>query len=212
VSDLDLDSSPDGVDAGDGDAPEAESSRRSPVLILAITLAILFAVAATVLGVVVAGQDDSDPRLEDVRAAAGRFGEALVTYDYRDPDAHKASVLALSTGSFRQSYEEAFDQGLARIITEVQATSTGFVKDIYVSEIDEERAQAIVVVDIEHDGSGGPRTLFDVYFRLTFVEVDGTWKVDQVTDLNFDAGATPTDPTGSTTSTTAPGTTTTSVP
>jgi hypothetical protein len=58
-----------------------------------------------------------------------------------------------------------------------------------VSALDEERAEAIVVVDIEHDGASGPRSLFDVYFLLALVEVDGRWKVDQVTDLNFDAGA-----------------------
>jgi hypothetical protein len=194
------------VDADDADdAAISDPRRRSPALILAVTLAVLFGLAAAALGVLAAQDDGTDPRLDDVRRAAGQFGEALVTYDFRDPDAHRSAVLALSTGSFRQEYEDAFDQGLAQVITEAEATSTGFVKDIYVSELDEERAQAIVVVDIEHTGTGGPRTLFDVYFRLTFVEVDGDWKVDQVTDLNFDAGATPT-------STTLPGSSTTSIP
>ena len=50
-----------------------------------------------------------------------------------------------------------------------------------------------------------PRTLVDVYIKLTFVEVNGAWKVDQVTDLNFDAGSTPP-------STTVPGSPTTSIP
>lgn len=184
---------------------DEEPGRRSAALILAVTLAVVFGLAAAVLGVVAVAQDETDPRLEDVRRTAGRFGETLVTYDYRDPDAHRSAVLALSTGSFRDEYEDAFDGGLAEVITEAEATSTGFVKDIYVSELDEERAQAIVVVDIDHTGAGGPRTLHDVYFRLTFVEVDGTWKVDQVTDLNFDAGTAPT-------STTVPTSSTTSVP
>lgn len=178
--------------------------RRSAALVLAVTLAALFGIAAAVFGVLAAQGGGTDGRLEDVRRRAGEFGEALVTYDYRDPDAHRSAVLALSTGSFRQEYEDAFDQGLAQIITDVEATSTGFVKDVYVSELDDEQAQAIVVVDIEHSGSGGPRTLYDVYFRLTFVAVDGSWKVDQVTDLNFDAG--------SSTPTTAPASATTSIP
>lgn len=199
-------------DTSEGADPVAPERPRRPLLVLAITLAVLFAVAAAVLGVVAASRGDGDDRLQAVREAAGRFGEALVTYDYHDPDAHRSAVLGLSTGSFRQEYEDAFDQGLADVITEVEATSTGFVKDVYVSEVDEERAQAIVVVDIEHTGSGGPRTLFDIYFRLTFVEVDGEWKVDQVTDLNFDTGPSPSDPTASTTSTTAPRSSTTSVP
>lgn len=176
----------------EGEAPGG-TDRRSPALVLAISLAVLFAIAAAVLGVLAVGPADGDARLDEVRASAGRFGEALVTYDFRDPEAHRKAVLALSTGSFRQEYEDAFDQGLSQIITEVEATSTGVVKDIYVSELGQEDAQAIVVVDIEHTGTGGPRTLYDVYFRLTFVEVDGAWKVDQVTDLNFDtAPASPT--------------------
>lgn len=183
---------------------------RSPALVLAISLAMVLGLAAAVFGVLALGSDD-DGRAQAVREAAGRFGEALVSYDFRQPDEHRDTILALSTGSFREEYEDAFDQGLADIITEVEATSTGFVKEVYVSELDDERAQAIVVVDIEHDGSGGPRTLFDVYFRLTFVEVDGQWKVDQVTDLNFDDGATP--GSGSTTtSSIAPGSTPSSVP
>lgn len=205
MSDQDLAGPADSLDEDGVPAPIVEPAHRSAALILATTLAVVFGVAAAVLGVLAADRDGTDPRLEEVRRTAGRFAEALVTYDYRDPDAHRAAVLALSTGSFRDEYEDAFDDGLALVIDEVQATSTGFVKDIYVSELDEERAQAIVVVDIDHDGTGGPRTLLDVYFRVTFVEVDGAWKVDQVTDLNFDAGATPA-------STTVPGSSTTSVP
>ncbi len=199
-------------DTDDPGPPAPGAAGRSPVLVLAVSLAILFGLAAAVLGVVAASRGGGDERLDDIRRAAGTFGEALVTYDFQDPDAHRDAVLALSTGSFREEYEDAFDEGLAQVITEVEATSTGFVKDVYVSEVDEERAQAIVVVDIEHTGTAGPRTLFDVYFRLTFVQVGGEWKVDQVTDLNFDTGPTPAAPGDSTTSTTAPGSSSTSVP
>lgn len=163
--------------------------RVRPALVLAVTAAVLFGAAAIVLALLLAsdGDDDSD----DLRATAGRFGAALVTYDYHDPEAHRDAVLGYATGSFRQEYEDAFDQGLGQVITEVQAVSTGYVKDVYLSAIDEERAQAIVVVDIEHEGASGPNTLYDVYFRLTMVRVDGAWKVDQVTDLNFDAASGP---------------------
>lgn len=200
-------------DPSAADAPAPEPARgRSPALILAITLAVVFGAAAVGLAVVAAGGSEGKDRAEGVRVAAGQFGEALVTYDFRDPDAHRDAVLALSTGSFRQEYEDAFDQGLAQIITEVEATSAGFVKDIYVSEVGEDDAQAIVVADVEHTGTGGPRTLYDVYFRLTFIEVGGEWKVDQVTDLNFDTGAAaPQDP-ATTSTTAAPGSPAPSLP
>ena len=183
-----------------GPAQGSTPDRRRSALVLAVTLAVVFAVLAGVLAVLLAGEGGDD-EVEDLRETAGRFGEALVTYDYRDPEAHRDAVLGLATGSFREEYQDAFDQGLGEVITQVEAVSIGHVKDIYLSAIDAEQAQAIVVVDIEHEGTGGPNNLYDVYFRLTMVEVGGEWKVDQVTDLNFDAGGGEgtTAPTGSTT-------------
>lgn len=185
ASDLDL--TPAGSEPEAPGAPDRKGGRPR-ALVVAVSLAAVFALATAVLAVMVTGGGD-DSRLEGLRSTAGRFGEALVTYDYHDPKAHRDAVLDFATGSFREEYETAFDQGLGQIITEVKATSRGYVKDIYLSAVDEERAQAIVVVDIEHEGSSGPNTLYDVYFRLTLVEVGGRWKVDQVTDLNFDKGA-----------------------
>src|SRR3546814_15941648 len=96
---------------------------------------------------------------------------------------------------------DLFDQGLADIITEVEAVSQGFVKDVWVSEVDEESASAVVSVDVEHDGSAGPRTIYDLYFRVTLLRDGGEWKVDQVSDLTCGSGSgstgtgLPTDPT-----------------
>ena len=94
-------------------------------------------------------------RRRSLRRAASEVGTAFLTYDYQDPEAHKAAVLALATGSFRTEYQKAFDEGLGELITKVKATSKGFVKDVYVSEIDAERAQAIVVADVTRNGAGG---------------------------------------------------------
>jgi len=186
-------------------APPAPRGRRA-ALVVAIGLAVAFAIAASVLAVLLA-QDDDGGR-DALRAAAGEFGEALVTYDHADPEAHRDAVLARSTGSFRTEYDDAFDQGLGKLITELQATSQGFVKDVYLTEVEEGQALAIVVMDVESDGSGGPRTVYDVYVRLTMIQVDGRWLVDDVTDLSFGSGAGLGD--GVTTDTTA--TPTTSVP
>jgi hypothetical protein len=194
-------------DDGPGAPPEGrhDASRRSPALILVTSLAVALAVAVAVLAVLLAGDDGEDSRLDDVRRAAGTFGEALVTYDYHDPDEHREAVLALSTGSFREEYQDAFDAGLAEVITEVEAVSTGIAKDVYVSELGDADAQAIVVLDVEVTGVSGPRTQRDLYILLTFVEVQGEWKVDQVTDLSFDPAS------ATTTTSGAPESTTTSI-
>ena len=178
---------PAGPDDGARGRSQPRRGPRSRALVLAVAVALVLAGVATVLGVLLvrAGGDD----LDELRTAAGEFGEALVTYDHEDPDAHRDAVLDRATGSFAGEYEEAFDRGLGELITDLEATSQGFVKDVYVTEVDRGQALAIVVMDIENDGSGGPRTLFDVYVRLTMIEVDGTWLVDDVTDLSFGSGA-----------------------
>lgn len=191
------------------DEPASAPPPRQPTFVLAVTLAVLFGLAAAALAVLLATGAADDDELDDLRSRAGQFAEALVTYDFEDPDRHRERVLGFATGSFREEYEDAFDQGLAQIISEVEAVSQGFVKDVYLSQVDEGQAQAVVVVDIEHDGAGGPRTLYDIYFRLTLVEVEGEWKVDQVTDLNF--GTDPA-PGGTDAPTDATESTTTSVP
>lgn len=195
---MDIDADPAPASEPPPGAATAAGSR-TPFLVAA-GLAVVFAVAAAMLAVIAAGRDEDGT--ERLRETAGRFGEALVSYDYHDPQAHRDTVLGLATGSFRDEYEAAFDQGLAKVITEVKAVSRGHVKDVYLSAVDEERAQAIVVVDIDHEGTSGPNTLYDVYFRLTLVKIDGRWKVDQVTDLNFDPAGGAVTP-GTTTPTTA---------
>lgn len=207
--------------AGD-EVPEELSEREEPAarqtpgatrnrtfLVLVTSIAVVLAVVAAALGFLLLTSSDDDDAASELRRTAGRFGEALVTYDYRTPDEHREEVMSFATGSFREEYEDAFDQGLVQIITEVEAVSTGVVKDVYLSEVDEETASAIVVVDIEHDGTAGERTLYDIYFRLSLVRVGDEWKVDQVTDLNFDSAPSGVG-TGVTTTTTP--TSTTSLP
>ena len=108
-------------------------STRGPGFVLAVGLAVVFAVVAAVLAAVLMTRQEGGDDLDELREVAGRFGEVLVTYDYHDPDAHKDAVLALASGSFRQDYEDAFDQGLGQIITQVQAVSRGRVNDVFLT-------------------------------------------------------------------------------
>lgn len=191
-------------EAGEGRAVVSDAPGR-PGFVIAVSLAVLFGLAAVVLGLLVASEGDAEDGLGDLRSAAGRFGEALVTYDFRDPEAHRDAVLELATGSFRQDYEDAFDEGLGQIITQVQAVSTGSVNDVFLSSVDQDQAQAVVSLDIEVSGTSGERTLTDQYVLLTLIRLDVGWRVDQVTDLSFpEAGAAPPAADGSVTTTTAP--------
>jgi hypothetical protein len=200
MTDLEEPTEPD-TDATVDLAPVEPSATPRAALILAISIAVVLGVVS--LALAVRSREDgvgTSGATASLREASGQVGQALLTYDYKDPKAHKDGVLALATGSFRTEYQRAFDQGLGALITKVKATSKGFVKDVYVSEIDHDQAETIVVADVTRDGAGGKRTLYDIYILLSFVKVKGTWKVDQVTDLNFaQAGAD-----GATTSTSVP--------
>lgn len=179
---------------------------------LAAGLAVLFAVVVAVLTVVLVTQDKDEDDLDELRQAAGRFGEVLVTYDYHDPEAHKDAVLELASGSFRQDYEDAFDQGLGQIITQVQAVSRGTVNDVFLSSVDGGQAQAVVSLDVEVSGTSGQRTLLDQYVLLTLIRLEDGWKVDQVTDLSFPTTGSGTPPATTETTTTTAASSTTSVP
>lgn len=186
----------------DQPAPRGTPRSGRGALVAAVVAAVAFAAAAAVLGILVASEDD---RAEDLRRAAGEFAEVLVTYDHADPDAHRRSIVERATASFAAEYGSAFDEGLGQLITELQASSQGLVKDVYVTEVQRGQALAIAVLDVETDGTTGPRRLFDVYVRLTMIELDGDWLVDDVTDLSFGGGPGPLpDVTGTTTPTTAP--------
>lgn len=199
-----------GDEPGPTEAPDPAPAR-PPALVLAISLAVVFGLAAAVLGVVAAASrgDGGEPKgLADLRRAAGVAAEAFLTYDYQHLDEHEARLLRLSTGSFRRDYDESFEEGLGAFIVEVQASSRGFVKDVYVSTIEESRAEAIIRSDITVTGVRGDRVIPDIYMLLSFVRVDGRWLVDGVSDLKLDvvppgAGGSA-DGEGTTTSTSAP--------
>jgi hypothetical protein len=168
--------------------------------VLATTLAVVFGLAAAVLGWRLAADDGGEGRVDDLRAAAGRAGQTFLTYDYQHPEEHLERVLALSTGSFKRDYQSQFDQALKDIIQQTKAVSEGFVKDVYVAQLDGETGEVIIRADESLDGASGKRTVYDLYMLVTMVEVSGSWKIDQVTSLNFPTGGAG----AVTTSTTAP--------
>ena len=184
-------------------APEA---RRRPLVLLAVALLVvataLGAMAATLYSRLQAERSDR----EDVAEVSGRFGEALLSYDFNDLPAAKRRVLADATGRFRSEYERAFTGGLDVLLRETQARSRGTVLDVFVSEIEDDNAKAIAVVTAQAEGIGGRRQAADSYIQLDLVKVKGEWKVDGVTNLNFGQAApgASTPPSAPAPSTTAP--------
>lgn len=168
------------------DAPEAAPARRR--FPLAAVLAVLFALAAVLLAFVATSLkgelDDERGARRDVAGVAGSFSEAILTFEAGDLEATKERVLDLSTGDFADEFEASFG-GLAELVETASSSARATVKDVYVGEIDDGEATAITVVDLTADGPSGPRTVADTYLRLSLVRVEGAWRVDGVTSLNF---------------------------
>src|SRR5947209_19985472 len=128
-------------------------------------------------------QQSKDARA-GVEQVASRFASAVLTYDYRDLDKTKQAVLGLSAGKFRTDYDQNFG-GLSSLFTTTKGQSTATVKDVFVSGINHDTATAIVVFDERTQGTSGQHLNVDLYLRLSLVQVNGQWRVDAVTNLNF---------------------------
>ena len=164
------------------DLPASETAPGGPsrsAFVLAVSLALLFAVVAAVLGVLVASGAGDDGDADDVRAAAGRFAEVAFTYDYRDPEDNRRRVADLSTPGFEEEYSRAF-AGLTGLVEQVQSSSRATVNDVYVAEVDGSSALAVASVNLDLEGSAGPRTFYDVYVRIELQRLEGEWKVNDL--------------------------------
>lgn len=190
-----------------------EAVRRATTRTRALAvLAVVFFVGALGLAIVAANLKSTlDAERGDRRAVeqtASRFAAHLLTFDYRDMNAHRDAIYALSTGKFRKDYKDAF-ASLKELISTGQTVSTGTVQELFTGSISDGSASAIAVVSADSKGKAGTRTGVTSYVELALVKVGSSWRVDGVTNLNFGAAGIETPETPSTT---APAPTTTAPP
>jgi Mce-associated membrane protein len=194
-------------------APErtgASTSGSRPLIVIAAALLVV----ATFLGVLAARYHAELTRDRDQRQAveqvAARFATAFVTYDYRSLDASLTRIKRDATAKFAAEYERLFRTSLSTLIRETRAQSRGTVTDVFLGDVDDETASALIVVNVEREGAGGRLPVAGTYFQMDLVEQNGRWRVDNVTSINFSQSAGPTP--GPTTPGAPAATTTTSAP
>ena len=119
----------------------------------------------------------------DVANTAGRFGQALLSYDFNDLTASRNRVLALATSSLSQNYTTAFTNGLDATITQLKARASATVRNVYLDDINGDRTQAVVTLDSQVNSTGGSRQTVGSYLQLSMLRQAGRWKVDQVIPL-----------------------------
>jgi Mce-associated membrane protein len=196
----------------DNEPAQELARRRSLLATIATAVLALALVAATTAAVVEWRRADRLNRREADRlaiaTAAGKLGQALLSYDYTNLNAARTTVLSLSTDKFAQYYTTAFTNGLSAAVTQLQAKATASVRKVFVADTNGDTADVFVVLDSEVHSSAGTRQLTGSYLDLAMVRQGGHWKVDGVTSIAATSdnltppGATPGSPAPSTSSTT----------
>ncbi|MEU8144214.1 hypothetical protein [Nonomuraea sp. NPDC048901] len=164
---------------------------RGRILVAVVALLVAALAATAALQWISASQArDSLARLESERAlrlevsgAASSFGKALLSYDYQNLQATRATLTAQATGDFLATYDEAFGGAMAQVIVKLKAVSQANVREVYLSDVDEATAHAIVVVDQQVNTSEAIRSVKDSHLKISLVKEKGVWKVHDVTVL-----------------------------
>lgn len=168
------------------DAPPAR--RRSPGFVVAAVLAVVFFASTVLLAVVAAGLKADKDELADGRAevaeAAGRFVDALLSYDHRDLEGFRASAVALTAPPFSEQFEAAVD-ALADSIVATEQVSTPTIEEVFVTEVEDGTATAIVSFSRVIESTAGEREENGLYVELGLIEREDGWRVNDVANLNL---------------------------
>jgi hypothetical protein len=161
-----------------------------PALVAGIVLALCMAVTFFVLWL-----QTADPRPEDVRDfisaettevedRAIQVTNLLLTYDSTNLDVVTKKMLAISTGNFKDQYEDLIEvQGLGPALEEARASSRGQIlqgPDVAFSGPDQAVAILNVTQTTQNKENPGGQTV-NYVIRITLVDTaDGGWKADSV--------------------------------
>lgn len=179
----------------------------------AFVLAVMVAAALGILAVVAlamdgegAGGSAGGSELDDARFAAARFAERFLTISEESLDTWRDEIEPLATAGFVDEVEDV-EESLRRLVAEAELDAEGVVTDVYMGEIERGAVTAVVAYDRQVRSSSGPRSEAGYHMLMSLLRVDGQWLVDNVVDIGTfaTAGADPTAPSTTTTSSTAPG-------
>ena len=165
------------------DGPDAGAGRPGWILVAAAVCAIAL-LGLTAWSLVRA--NDLASQRDDRRAAAsvaGRFASATMSYDHRDLEGSLSAVTDLATQDYAGTYQNAFFEELQPVVDELRARGRVHVRDVYVSEIGDDTATAVVSFDAVIRSTIGTRRLTGSYVRIDLKKEGGGWKADDLTFL-----------------------------
>jgi hypothetical protein len=183
-------------------SPSADGTARRRVPALVLVLALLCVLAAAGAGLLL--WQRLDPRHVDpsILTAARSGIEAVYAYDYEDSEGSVQGKLDVLTGDLREQYEKDLTQGgIIDSYEQVSATTRYEVLDVGLQQVDDAQDTATLVVFGQYvvesvnsgnepapEGSecqvtpGGAQSCTQTV-RVTVVDVDGEWKISDLTLL-----------------------------
>jgi len=158
--------------------PKRPSLRALGVVALVVALAF----AVTLAGLKWHDADSASSRQNARDAVTDRavgVATSLFTYDYRNLAATQRYLSSAATGDFAQR-EAAHTEAVQAQLRAAKAVGTATVKEVTVSDIEDDQASAFVVLmtHITSETSGSADNI--AYLHLHLRLVDGAWKVDDV--------------------------------
>ncbi len=176
-----------------------EGRRFSLWLLLAGVLVVVLALGANIIvlrrqtsgDAVQAFVREEEPR---VKEQATKLLSLLMNYSGADVSTIGDRILALSTGNFRQQYEQVLGRGLSRALQQAGASSRGqIVTGPNVSFRSATEAIAISRVEQTTQSNQNPRGRTFVYLlEVTLVNTaDEQWKADRIEILSVTQGRRP---------------------
>lgn len=192
--------------AGEPPTPEGGTEAHTPgprrglVLGLAI-VAILGLLGSIGFGVAWWRADAAGHRSQEARNTTRDFLLALTNFDAATVDADFARIQSYATGDFANQAQQFFGSQVRQALKEVQASSRGEVRSLYVESQSGNRASVFGVVDqtIINRKFTAPEA-DELRIDVTLVQVGGHWRVSEVNVLQAPPVASPLP----TTTTTAP--------
>jgi hypothetical protein len=195
-------------DTAHEDRPKPDSSVSGrAVIVLGIAVVVLVVALLVMVPAYIRlrnnqGSDSSDRNT--VATTASRAAEAMTSLDASGPNTAQADVIRqLGTDPFIQQYVSGIES-IRKLFGPLKVSSErGTVTKVYVSDIDKDQAEVIVVVDLVLVAET-PRVVPNQYLRVHLAKLSGQWKVDNVEDLNVSLAATASGGASTTTTPAAP--------
>jgi hypothetical protein len=120
---------------------------------------------------------------DEVLALSERFAVALATYDHEDLGAQAEEIRSMSTGGFREEYEDTFgSEAFGAAMRQTRSTASATVTDgPLLAELDEESARTLTVlrqsIEAEELDESDVR---DLTVELAMSRTPEGWRVDGV--------------------------------